>query len=87
MAAPTSIEKESLEAHVELCTLRFNNIEQQLRNVETRIDKLDVHLMDIKKSLTTYEASNRDRTFGLIKSVLLIVLAGLLGFIGNGMIG
>ena len=82
----SSIEKESLEAHVELCTLRFNNIEQQLHHVETRIDKLEVHLVDIKKSLSTYEASNRDRTFGLIKSVLLVLLAGLLGFIGNGFV-
>ena len=42
MAKPTEIEKENLEAHVELCAVRYGSLETKLNNLEQRMDKLEL---------------------------------------------
>ena len=37
---PTQIEKENLETHVELCALRYQNLENRLTNIETKVESL-----------------------------------------------
>ena len=49
--AYTEIEKKSLEAHVEICAVRYSNLETQLQNVETRMDKLEGYLIEIKEAI------------------------------------
>ena len=41
MAKPSEIEKQSLEAHVEICAVRYSNLETKLSNLEQRMDKLE----------------------------------------------
>jgi hypothetical protein len=41
------IEKQSLEAHVELCAERYRALEQRLDQVDQRIDSLGAMLADI----------------------------------------
>ena len=45
MSSSTQLEKESLEAHVDLCALRYENLDRRLTNVE---DKLDGIAEDMK---------------------------------------
>ena len=40
MSTPTAIEKENLEAHVELCAQRYDALENRLTGVETKISTL-----------------------------------------------
>lgn len=40
MSQPTDIEKENLEAHVELCAQRYDALEQRLTSVEKKIGTL-----------------------------------------------
>jgi hypothetical protein len=40
MAQPTDIEKESLEAHVELCAIRYGQLEQRLNSIEGKVSTL-----------------------------------------------
>ena len=40
MSTPTAIEKENLEAHVELCAQRYDALENRLTSVETKISTL-----------------------------------------------
>lgn len=40
MSSPTDIEKENLEAHVELCAQRYDALERRLSSVETKIVNL-----------------------------------------------
>ena len=47
----TEIEKQNLEAHVEICAVRYASLEQKLSNLESRMDRVDEHLMDIKTAL------------------------------------
>jgi hypothetical protein len=37
MSSPTAIEKENLEAHVELCAQRYDSLERRLTSVEGKI--------------------------------------------------
>lgn len=85
MSSPSEIEKESLEAHVELCAIRYNNLEQKLTHLETRIDKLELYLVDIKKSLTESDKNNANKSFDIVKTVMAVLLAGLIGFVGSGL--
>jgi chaperonin cofactor prefoldin len=45
MAKPTEIEKQNLEAHVEICAVRYSNLETKLENLEHRMDKLEGYLV------------------------------------------
>lgn len=83
MTTPSEIEKESLEAHVELCAIRYNNLEHKLGNLEHRMDKLENHLVDIKKTLTTTEKDDKKQSVQIAVSIITVLIAGLLGFIAN----
>jgi predicted nuclease with TOPRIM domain len=57
----TEIEKESLETHVELCALRYTNLENKLNNLETKVEKLEEHLMFIRDRLANApESANKN---------------------------
>lgn len=58
MSTPTDIEKENLEAHVELCAQRYDALEKRLTGVETKINTLQEvveksHLNTIKVLIGT----------------------------------
>lgn len=40
MSGPTDIEKENLEAHVELCAERYKQLENRLTSIETKVASL-----------------------------------------------
>lgn len=40
MSGPTDIEKESLEAHVELCAIRYGQLETRLNTIEQKVEAL-----------------------------------------------
>ena len=40
MSKPTDIEKENLESHVELCALRYGQLEERLGKIETKVSTL-----------------------------------------------
>jgi chromosome segregation ATPase len=47
----TEIEKQNLEAHVEICAVRYASLEAKLNNLEDRMDRVEEHLVDIKTTL------------------------------------
>ena len=84
MAKPTEIEKQNLEAHVELCAVRYGSLENKLDNLEQRMDKLELHLVDIKNSLADRVAGSDKQTISIFTTMMGVVLAGLIGFITHG---
>lgn len=85
MSTPTQIEKKSLEAHVEICAVRYGALDTKLNNLEQRMDKMEMYLIGIKDSL---EAKLEDRSksvMGWTISILGILLSALLGYIGHGL--
>jgi predicted nucleic acid-binding Zn-ribbon protein len=81
---PTEIEKQNLEAHVELCAVRYGSLENKLNNLEQRMDKLEIHLVDIKNSLADKVAGSDKQTISIFTTMMGVVLAGLIGFITHG---
>ena len=52
MSSPTrDIEKESLEAHVELCAARYSRLEEKLDNLEGRVTGIETVLGEIRDTI------------------------------------
>jgi len=85
-----SIEKQSLEAHVDLCAERYAGLKDDLANMSDRIEKLEADMAkrmdklengisEIKNTLTAKENS-------ALRSLITIgiaVIASLLGTVGG----
>ena len=40
MSGPTDLEKTSLEAHVDLCAMRYDSMDKRLTNIENKVSVL-----------------------------------------------
>lgn len=84
----TDIEKKSLEAHVELCAVRYRNLEEKLNNLETRMDSLEEYLVDIKNTLHGSQHDNYKTLITIGTAVVGALLAGavtlILHIVTNG---
>lgn len=76
--AGTDIEKKSLEAHVELCAERYNSLESKLINLETRMDKLEGHLVDIKEQLSEKDSSQSKTLITIGTTIIGVMIAGII---------
>lgn len=86
--ASLDIEKKSLEAHVEICAVRYSNLESQLQNLETRMDKVEGYLIEIKEAIAKTpapEKSTDDATapYKMMLTIGTTVGGALLGIIGT----
>ena len=52
MSGPTDIEKENLEAHVELCAERYAQLERRLGSVEKKVETLHADIINGQKSIS-----------------------------------
>ena len=73
MSGPTDIEKENLEAHVELCAERYKQLETRLGTIENKVN--DLHVTIQKSHLNTIKV-----LIGTAGTVIVGVLS-LLGVI------
>ena len=48
----TSLERTSLEAHVDLCALRYAQLDMRLSNLETKVDNVHTDIVQGQKSLS-----------------------------------
>ena len=48
----TSLEKQSLEAHVDLCALRYEQLDKRLTSLETKVNDIHEDITDGQKSMT-----------------------------------
>jgi tetrahydromethanopterin S-methyltransferase subunit G len=51
MSATSALEKESLEAHVDLCALRYEQMDKRLTQVEEKIDNIHEDIKNGNQSL------------------------------------
>jgi len=47
----TELEKESLEAHVDLCALRYKNLDERLTKIEEKVDDIHEDITNGNKSM------------------------------------
>ena len=83
---PTDIEKESLEAHVELCAQRYDAMKDNMERMETRLTNVETIVTQIKNMLAEKEnqAYKKLLQFGIaIIGSLLTALLGLLIYLAK----
>lgn len=73
---PTSnLEKENLEAHVDLCALRYEQLDNRLTNVEEKIDIIHKDITEGQKSMTKVLIGTAGTIIaGLLSTVIVIIL-------------
>jgi predicted nucleic acid-binding Zn-ribbon protein len=73
MSEATDIEKKSLEAHVELCAERYNQLEQRFEHVDNKISSLESLMREVHDMVAKINEKRNDQ----IISWGLAVIGGL----------
>ena len=69
---PTELEKESLAVHVDLCSLRYQQMDSRLTKLEGKVEDIHEDVINGQKSLTKVIITTAGT---IIASVLAIVVA------------
>jgi hypothetical protein len=70
LAQTTKLEKESLEAHVDLCAMRYLQLDTRLTNLEEKVNTIHTDIIEGQKSMTK-----------VIIGTAGTVIAGVLGIV------
>jgi chromosome segregation ATPase len=84
-------ERTSLEAHVDLCELRYRQLDDRMNRVEERIDKISTDVKELKqtndkqfgeiKSMLTQAKDDKFKVMVTVAGTVICSLLGLLGYI------
>lgn len=84
-------ERDSLEVHVDLCTLRYQQLEDRIQRVESKVNDLNIDLQDFKaevrknfdeiKNMISISKDHRFNTFVGTAATIIVALLGTLGYI------
>ena len=70
----TSLERTSLEAHVDLCALRYQQLDSRLTNLEKKVDDIHEDIVSGQKSLTKVIIGTAGTIVAGVLSVVVAVL-------------
>ena len=72
---PTDIEKNNLESHVELCALRYQNLETRLTTIETKVVSLATKIEESQSSMSkVIIGATATIIAGLLSTVVTILI-------------
>ena len=74
----TDIEKQSLEAHVELCAERYGKLEHKLETVEKKVEKLEEHIIEIKATLAGSENKQSKQIIAIGTAIISVLITGII---------
>ena len=75
MARATSLERENLEAHVDLCEQRYNNLELRLSKIETKVEHIHADITQGNKSMVkVIIGATGTIVAGLLSTIVVILL-------------
>jgi chromosome segregation ATPase len=70
----TSLEKESLEAHVDLCALRYDNLNNRLNTVESTLKSIHEDIKSGQNSMTKVLVGTAGTVIAGLLSTVVVVL-------------
>lgn len=74
-SAATQLEKESLEAHVDLCALRYEALDRRLTNVEKKLDDIADDMKSGQHSMAkVIVGSTATIIAGLLSTIVVILM-------------
>lgn len=71
---PTDIEKENLEAHVELCAQRYSSLERRLNTIEEKVENLRIIVEKSHTSTVKVLIGTAGTVIAGVLSTLMIIL-------------
>jgi len=75
MPSTTELERNNLEAHVDLCAIRYEQLDERLSNVETKIDTLHTVISTGHQSMTKVIIGAAGTIVtGLLSTIIVILL-------------
>ena len=71
----TSLEKENLEAHVDLCAQRYEVLEGRLTKIEEKVESIHLDMVEGQKSMTkVLIGTSGTIVAGLLSTIVVILL-------------
>ena len=80
MSEVKDIERTSLDAHVSLCELRYQQLERRITEVEGKLDELKALLQDVHKNLARVQTQGLNR-WDKAQAALIVVLVGIVSYL------
>ena len=75
MAGATELEKTNLEAHVDLCQQRYEQLDGRLTKIEEKVDHIHKDITEGQKSMTKVLIGTAGTVIaGLLSTVLVLVI-------------
>ena len=74
----TDIEKQSLEAHVELCAERYEKLENKLNAVEKKVEKLEEHVVAIRETLADAGDRQSKQIIAIGTAIISVLITGII---------
>ena len=75
MAGATELERENLEAHVDLCQQRYEALEGRLTKIESKVDSIHKDVVEGQKSMTKVIIGAAGTIVaGLLSTIVVLVM-------------
>ena len=70
----TSLERTSLEAHVDLCALRYEQLDQRLTSLEEKVDTIHSDIITGQKSLSKVIIGTAGTVLAGVLSIIVAII-------------
>jgi len=74
MTAPSQLEKESLEAHVDLCALRYEQLDKRLSTLEEKVDDIHSDIVEGQKGLSKVIIGTAGTVIAGVLSIVVTIM-------------
>ncbi len=74
MSTTTDLERTSLEAHVDLCAIRYDNLDKRLSKVEEKLEELADTMKNANTALIKVVVGAAGSVVASLLSVIVVVL-------------
>lgn len=82
MTQPTALERESLEAHVDLCALRYEQMENKLNEIDQQFVKIDQRFDNIDQKISAIETDLKTGNTKIIVALIGATATIIAAFVG-----
>jgi len=72
--ATTNLERESLEAHVDLCALRYEQLDTRMTNIELKVEEIHKDITEGQKSMTKVLIGTAGTIVAGLLSTIVVIL-------------
>jgi|SaaInl5LU_22_DNA_1037371.scaffolds.fasta_scaffold47402_3 hypothetical protein len=82
MIASTPLEKENLEAHVDLCALRYEQVNKKLEEIDVQFEKIDKRFDSIDNKIERIEYDMKKGNTAILVALIGATATIIAAFVG-----